>query len=208
MKYTNPLDICSTLFFGLVKNHSLNDGNKRTALLILLYQLYLYGYNPTAPQKMFEKLVLSVAEDNLHIVYRSYYRKFKKEDDWKIRVISFALKKMVTKKDNSYHVSLTMKGFCTALEKLGVKYTMENGKVRFSYKMPGKWNIIKVGEKKYTIPFNGWTRTVGARTARDVLDNLGLYEQFPTYKDMINGSDPLYSLVDNFKEPLRRLKDK
>lgn len=34
-KYNTPIEIRSTLFFGLVKNHSLNDGNKRTALLIL-----------------------------------------------------------------------------------------------------------------------------------------------------------------------------
>ena len=31
-KYTNPVDICATLFYGLVKNHSFSDGNKRTAL--------------------------------------------------------------------------------------------------------------------------------------------------------------------------------
>ena len=37
-KYSNPIDICSTLFFGLVKNHAFLDGNKRVSLLILLYQ--------------------------------------------------------------------------------------------------------------------------------------------------------------------------
>ncbi len=208
-KYTNPLDICATLFFGLVKNHSLNDGNKRTALLILLYQLYLYGYNPIAPKKEFEKLVLSVAEDSLNTVYQSYYRKFKKDNDWKIRVISFALKKkMVSKKDNSYHMAPTMKEFCAALDHYGITYTVENSKVRFSYISSGKWFVFKDNERNYSIPFNGWTRTVGAKTARDVLDNLGLYEQFPTYQDLMNGVEPLYTLVDDFKEPLRRLKDK
>lgn len=36
-KYTDPIDICSTLFFGMVKDHAFLDGNKRTALLILIY---------------------------------------------------------------------------------------------------------------------------------------------------------------------------
>jgi len=75
MKYTKPLDICATLFFGLAKNHSLSDGNKRTSLLVLLYQLYLYGYFPTAPKKDFEGLVLSVAEDSLDTKYSIYYIK-------------------------------------------------------------------------------------------------------------------------------------
>lgn len=46
LKYSDKMDICSTLFFGLVKNHAFHDGNKRTALLVLLYQLSLYGYYP------------------------------------------------------------------------------------------------------------------------------------------------------------------
>ncbi len=52
-KYTNAIDICSTLFYGMVKNHAFSDGNKRTALLTLLYQLNLFGQypNPDKPEK-------------------------------------------------------------------------------------------------------------------------------------------------------------
>lgn len=207
-KYHDPIDICATLFFGLVKNHSLNDGNKRTALLILLYQLQLFGFLPTAPKKDFEKLVLTVAASNLKEAYRGYYRKFKKHSDWEIQVISFALKKMVGKKDNSYHISPTMKEFCVALENQGVICTQENGKIRFSYTIPGKWLVMREIERNYSVIFGGWTRIVGAKTARDTLQALGLYEQFPSYQSLFDDSDPLYELVDNFSEPLRRLKDK
>jgi len=207
-KYSSPIDICATLFFGLVKNHSLNDGNKRTALLILLYQLQLFGYLPTASKKEFEKLVLSIAAGDLNEKYRQYYRKFKKSEDWQVLVISFALNRMVAKKDNSYHVSPTMKDFCVALEKQGVSYTLENGKIKFAYTHPGKWVIIPETQKSYSISFGGWTRIVGAKTARDTLQALDLYDQFPSYQDLFNDADPLYELVDNYKEPLRRLKDK
>lgn len=207
-KYRDPIDICATLFFGLVKNHSLNDGNKRTALLILLYQLQLFGFLPTAPKKDFEKLVLSVAASNLKETYRGYYRKFKKQNDWEIQVISFALKKMINKKNNSYHISPTMKDFCAALENQGVTYTQENGKIRFSYTIPGKWLFMRETERNYSVSFGGWTRIVGAKTARETLQALGLYEQFPSYQSLFDDSDPLYELVDNFSEPLRRLKDK
>ena len=195
-------------FFGLVKNHSFSDGNKRTALLILLYQLQLYGYIPTAPKKEFEKLVLSVAEGSIERDYRSYYRKFKKLDDSVIKTISFALKRMTNKKDNSYHVAPTMKEFCAALQNQNVVCSQENGKVKFTYKRKGTWRQLIPREKNYSIPFGGWTRTVGPRTAREVLQALDLYDQFASYKSLLEGDDPLYELTDNFKEPLRRLKDK
>ena len=207
-KYSNPLDICATLFYGLVKNHSFSDGNKRTSLLILLYQLHLYGYVPVASKKAFEKLVVSIARNSLADDYREYYRKVKKADDWQIQLISFALKRMVKKKDNSYHISPTAKDFCSALEKLGVTCFQDNGKLRFSYQAPGKWKVFIPKPRSYAIPFGGWTRTIGAKTARDTLQALGLYDQISSYSALLEGSDPLYELTDDFKEPLRRLKDK
>ncbi len=207
-KYRDPLDICSTLFFGMVKNHSFNDGNKRTALLLLLYQLHLFGYLPSAPKREFEKLVLSVASNSLPITYRSYYRKFKKDDDASVRVISYALRRMVAKKDNSYHVSPSMREFCSSLENVGAVCALENGKIKISYTAPGKWKIFPPSTKIYYLNFGGWTRVVGAKTARETLQNLGIYDQFASYKDLLEGADPLYQLVDDFKEPLRRLKDK
>lgn len=206
-KYREPLDICATLFFGLVKNHSFSDGNKRTALLILLYQLHLFGYMPSAPKKDFERLVLSVADNSVPNTYQTCYKKFKKHDDAVIRTISYQLKKMTSKKDNSYHIAPTMREFCTALECQGVECTQENGKMKMSYKTKGRWYCFETHEKHAYIPFGGWTRTVGAKTAREALENLGLYDQFPSYSVLMEGETPLYKLVDDFKEPLRRLKD-
>ena len=207
-KYTEPLHICATLFFGMVKNHPFSDGNKRTALLVLLYQLQLYKYFPVAPKKDFEKLVLSVAEGSLEKKYPKHYNKLKKKEDWQIFVISQELKRLVTKKDNSYHIEPTMKAFCSALEKQRVLCIQENNKVKFSRISKEKgWILYRAKELNYSISFGGWTRVVGAKTARDTLRALGLYDQHPSYRDLLNGTDPLYKLVDDFKEPLRRLKD-
>src|SRR5690349_4043586 len=38
-KWPGDLDKCATLLFGLVKDHPFHDANKRTALLVALYQL-------------------------------------------------------------------------------------------------------------------------------------------------------------------------
>lgn len=208
VKYDNPIDICATLFFGLVKDHAFVDGNKRTALLLLLYQLTLYGYLPSAPVNEYEKLVVAVAANNLaeDLDFRGIFRKFKKKPDPEIQTISYWLRhKNTKKKDHSYHVSPTAKEFCVALEGLGVKCEVASGKLHFTREIKGFLGTKSV--KKYTIPFGGNTRAIGAKTARDVLSGLDLYDEFASYQDLLNGSEPLYEIVDRFRVPLRRLKD-
>lgn len=61
---------------------------------------------------------------------------------------------------------------------------------------------------QYTASFSGWTRTVGADTARKILSNLKLYDQYADYNDFIQGKEPMYQLVDEFRGLFRRLKDK
>ena len=206
-KYTDKIDICATLFFGLVKNHSFNDGNKRTALLILLYQLSLFGYIPIAPKKSFEKLVVSVAANKIPVDYRNDYKKSKKADDPIVKTISRLLRKMVKRKDHTYHINPTMKDVCDSLEKYGVEYKRVGTKLHFERKVKKEWWR---GETvcQYTASFSGWTRSVGADTSRKILSNLDLYDEFANYQDFLKGKDAMYQLVDEFSGPLRRLKDK
>lgn len=205
-KYSDPIDICSTLFFGLVKNHAFLDGNKRVSLLILLYQLFLYGYVPNVPEKEFEKLVVSVAANNID---RGVLKKFKPERlaaDKEVHAIAYLLRRMVKRKDSSYHISMTAKEFCEALTKAGVSAELDNGKLKIRRRIKKMWPF---GEEtvSYSIPFGGWSRVIGAKTARDVLQNLKLYDQYPSYQDFLNGSEPLYQMIQQFEGPLRRLKD-
>lgn len=206
-KYTDKIDICSTLFFGLVKNHSFSDGNKRTALLILLYQLGMYGYMPCAPKKDFEKLVVSVAANSLQEDYKYEYKKSLRNDDPVVATITRVLRKLVQKKDHTYHISPTMKEFCDAIEKCGVTCNRVGGKMHFERKIQKGW-FRPQKTLGYSAVFSGWTRTIGADTARNILSSLEIYEEFANYKDFIEGKETFYQLVDDFRDPLRRLKDK
>lgn len=205
-KYTDPIDICSTLFFGMVKNHSFSDGNKRTALLSLLYQLYLYGYYPNCSVNSFEKLVVAVAANKLPETFRDAWKKFKKSADPEIQAISFLLRRMTKRKDHSYHLKITAKDLVQSLEKNGVECSIDNGKLHFQRIIPGGF-LKKEKKLSSTMTFGGWTRSVGAQTARDVLSKLELYDQFPDYQSFIDGQEPYYSLIQDFEGPLRRLKD-
>ena len=205
-KYTEPIDICSTLFYGMVKNHSFSDGNKRTALLTLLYQLNLYGYYPNSTKKSFEKLVVAVAANELPELLRELWRKFKDKEDAEVKAISYLLRRMTKKKDHSYHLTITMKDMDQALQNYGVSSSISSGKIHFTRTFPRHfWGQRQ--SLKYTMVFGGWTRSIGAQKAKEILTNLELYEQFPDYQSFIDGQEPLYRLIEDFEEPLRRLKD-
>lgn len=205
-KYRNPIDICSTLFFGMVKNHSFSDGNKRTALLILLYQLDLYNYLPSASVKEYEKLVVATAANTLREVYPGLWRKYHKFPDKEIQVIAHFLRKNTKRKDHSYHVNITFRDLVDALENYGVTSKMENGKLHFERRLPPKW-FRQEEVFRYAVNFGGWTRSLGASTVREILSNLQLYEQISDYQSFIDGNELFYSLIQDFEGPLRRLKD-
>lgn len=206
-KYSEPIEICSTLFYGLVTDHAFVDGNKRTALLVLLFQLQLYGYFPKAALDSFEKLVLSTAERSLNTKYRHTYKKFKSENfvDNEVSTLIYELRRMTEKKDRSFHLNMTMKDFCNKMGSIGVTYELDNSKIKFYRTQKG---FIKAKKYSYIVKFYGWTRPVEAGMARDVFDNLGLTEEYASYQSWSSSQEPFYKLIKEFEGPLRRLKDK
>lgn len=204
-KYKDPIEICSTLFFGLVKDHAFNDGNKRTALLTLLNQLQLYGYFPKNKIKDFEKLVVSVAEGSLETKYSLIWKKNKKYADQEIKTIASVLRKLVERKNTAFHLDLTMRSFIQAIEKHGVKYELNGNKIKFERKYP---QHIFSKTITYTINFYGWTRAVEAKMVRDTLHALQLSDEYSSIKKFMDGEESMYKLIAQFEKPLRRLKDK
>lgn len=208
-KYTDPIEICATLFFGLVKDHAFNDGNKRTALLVLLSQLYNYGYYPKSEFKNFENLVLAVADSGNNLLEKRYskiWKKFKKTGDCEIKTISYIIRHNCEKKDRSFHKDINMREFCGALDQLAsISYKVDNMKIKFERK------IYRVGiitqTYKYSINFYGWTRPLAAGAVRDVFNKLHLIDEFPSFDAMFSGAKPLYKMINQFEIPFRRLKD-
>ncbi len=206
-KYSSPLEICSTLFFGMVKNHSFSDGNKRTALLLLLYQLNLYNYLPSSSVREYETLVVATAANTLPQTYPNIWSKYKDCDDAEVKTIAHFLRKHTKKKDHTYHLKITMMDMDSALKKYNVESHVDNGKIQFTRTIVQKGFFKKEEQASFCMVFGGWTRTIGATTARDLLKALKLYDQFPNYKSFLGGEDALYTLINDFEAPLRRLKD-
>lgn len=203
-KYTDKIDICATLFYGLVKNHSFHDGNKRTALLILLYQLQRYGYYPQMVFNDFEKLVVNVADNRLPSAYRSIWKKFAKSSDPEIKTIAYKLRRLTVKKNNSFHMDVTTKEFCAILENAGVTWRLEGQKLKFERTIKGFLHSKKLA---YTVNFYGWTRPVLVGMARDTANALQLTNEYPSFASLANGDSSIYRIICDFNVPLRRLKD-
>lgn len=207
MKYSSPIEICSTLFYGLVKNHAFSDGNKRTALLTLLYHLDRYRYMPKVRDVEFEALVVAVAANKLSEAYPYVWEKCVGNDQ-EVRTIARLLRKMTVKKDNSYHMDMTAADFSAALRNIGLECEQEGISLKIVQK--SKATIFRKQEivRTFKIPFRGWTRTIGPGTARKVLSHFEIYEQHSSYQSFIEDRDARYILINRFETPLRRLKDR
>lgn len=205
LKYTEPLDICATLFFGLVKNHAFADGNKRTALLTLLYQLQMYSFLPHSKIKEYERLVIAVAAGILESEYPNVWIRFQNDPDAAIMTISFMLKKMTIKKDHGY-VSMNMKELREAIKKYNTICEQDEGKIHFARTTKSLDGMTQT--LKYSLVFGGWTRTVGVKQVRILLEALKIYEEIPDYNVFLAGGEPMYRLISDFEGPLRRLKDR
>lgn len=197
-KWNNPLEKCATLFYGLVKNHAFHDGNKRTALLIVLYNLHLIGRTPTENQKDFEQLTVRIASNNLSDY--KVYQKYKDKDDAEVLVIANILKKLTKKTDKRFY-AMTFKEFGKRLEAYGCYMTSpEKNFVKIYKHRYSKWRkdlfVRQVGCPSLNSQIN-------EKAAKTILKDIGVEDNYNFFK----GGEPLYKLIEDYRAPLARLKD-
>lgn len=209
-KWTQFHEISATLFFGLVKNHAFHDGNKRTALLILIYQLFNYGRVINCNKRNFEKLTVDVASNNLS-THRGYNRK---TTDPEVHYIADFIRRNTRKIDKRYY-PLTYREFNTNLNRFN--YFLDNPSggyisvyqtktVRKRYRF---WQTKEVTSKIFQIGFNGWKNQVRPKAVKEVLKAAGLTAKNGIDSEIFyKGGDPMSLLIEEFEGPLSRLKDK
>lgn len=208
-KWVTTSDVCATLFFGLIKGHSFHDGNKRTALLTLIYQLEKYGRTVTCAKKDFEKLAVNVAAND----YSSYprYKKFKNKTDAEVLFLSEFIRRNTRKIDKKYY-RITYRELKTLLNKFDfdlenlihnhIDVTQNRVEKKLFSTLKKKYKVLQIG-------CPGWKNQINPKALKEVLKACKL-----TAKDGVDskvffhGSDPLAALIDEYNDPLRRLKDK
>lgn len=210
-KWENNYQRMATLFFGLTKNHAFEDGNKRTALLALLLHMNTYKLEPKCHKKNLELLCVRVAANELSKYPR--FLRFTKEDDPEVNFIADFLKRN-TRSRNKRFYSITFAEFDHNLRRFGFKLDNPSGgyinvykevKVRrlFFYKEKFEYQRI------HQIGFPGWKRQVNLKALKEVLKSTGLTAENGYDSDVFyNDAEPTYKLIEEYRGPLIRLKDK
>lgn len=208
-KYDTPLKKAATVYYGLIKNHAFHDGNKRTALLTLLYFILKIGRKPTKHQREFENLTERIAADK-YTEYKNWKSFIKHSDkellDLKIDFIAKLLKNYTEKKDDSYK-ALTYRELDTKLHPYGF-YLEPCGsqEINLYYKTKNIFGKEKI-EKLYQIGFKGWTRQIFEKSFKCIIAEVKKKIDIDV-GTLYRGGDPMYKLIETFEGPLKRLKDK
>ena len=197
-KWNTPLEKCATLFYGLTKNHAFHDGNKRTALLITLYNLHLINRTPTENQREFELLTKRIAANRLS-EYK-IYDKYKDKEDSEVLTIANILKRLTKKTDKRFY-AMTFKEFGHRLEDYGYYFTEPQGNyIKVYQKRRGLWKsdlfIRQIGCPSMSSQIN-------EKAAKTILKDIGVQDNYNFFK----GGEPLYRLIEDYRAPLLRLKD-
>lgn len=197
-KWQSPLEKCATLFYGLTKNHPFHDGNKRTALLIALYNLHLIHRTPTEKQNDFELLTKRIAANTLD-KYK-VYQKYKDSEDKEVLTIAAILKRLTKRTDKRFY-AMTFKEFVSKIEKYGYYFTApEKNYIKLYKRSKVKWKkdifIRQIGCPSMSSQIN-------EKAAKTILKDIGVEDNYNFFK----GGEPLYRLIEDYKSPLLRLKD-
>lgn len=211
-KWKSPYEISATLFFGLTKNHAFHDGNKRTALLSLIYQLFRNNFYITATKVELEKLTVAVAEGSLDS-YKEF-KQFKKRQDSKLLFLADFIRRK-TRRINRNYRSLTYSELNAKLKNFGCYLDNPSGNFINVYKKETRKTFWVIGPQKEEIKrvlqigFPGWKKQINLKAFRETLKALNLTPEDGVDSEVFfQGAEPLYRIIEEYEVPLKRLKDK
>ncbi len=222
VKWNNNLEVCASLFWGLVKNHAFHDVNKRTALLSLFYHLVKVGRYPKGSHKIYEELAIRVAANKLE-EYPNF-SKYKNKPDAEVLFIASFLNQNTRAMEKTEY-KITCRQLDTILRNIQLN---DNILRKYSFKLanPDKNHIdlIKITEENIglfrkktilveqritSIGFPGWTRQVNIDAVKEIRKRTGLtvengYDSEAFYHE----ADALPSLISEFQGLLQKLANK
>lgn len=196
----------ATLFYGIIMNHAFHDGNKRTALLSLLFHLHKNGLTPICRKDVFENLALKIVTKSLSDY--AEFEEYKNRDDSEINFVADFIEKN-TREYSEKHYSLTFEEFNRNLQKYNVKLKVKGNRnadvIVYNKELDGQ-----ISEKiVFTTIFHGWKKQISKKVSEEILLKANLTSEYGIDSEVFYlGANPIYSLIENYNEPLRRLKNK
>lgn len=205
-KWSNRIEICASLTYGLIKNHAFHDANKRTAFLISILHLQKIGRVPNVPGQEFEDFMVQIADNRVE-EYRFYGSTTGHKSDREVSAIAIFLKK------SSRDIDLSMKQITynqlnQILRHYGLQLDKPKGNRIDVVRFRSLDNDQPLAELKRIahIGFHGWTKQVSRKDIHIVrsaaqLDAKHGYDS----QAFFNGLASPLMLIERYREPLRRL---
>jgi death-on-curing protein len=161
-KYDTCFSNCATLVFGIIKNHSFNNGNKRTGLLCMIKHLFINNYvlKPELKHEDIYKLIIAISDDALvdfatkHKIYKKWIRQNKIEKHAKLEMekavnfIAFWLKKNSISKNVAIKSKVKIGYLKSLLEKKNINLEQSGAKINIYRLVDKKIFGIPIGKKK------------------------------------------------------------
>jgi len=213
VKWSNEIEICATLFYGLIKNHVFYDANKRTAFLTLLLHLWKNNLVPDASHDKFEALALGIASNSLDDYHD--YKKFKNEDDPEIKLIASFLKRHTRRRDPKLYL-ITYRELNRILQNNGFWLTNPAKNKIEVWQRKNELRLTLRGRKPYTtekrigvIDYPGETRQISRNDLREVRQLTGLTDENGYDGAVFFGNaTPLAAYIDQYHGLLKKLSKK
>lgn len=203
-KYETCFKNCATLIFGVIKNHSFHNGNKRTGLLAMIKHLYINGYvlKPDLGHQDIYDFIISISDDKLK-EYASRNKKYKKwlktnslqkekllNIDSQIFFIEYWLKSNSVSKNIELKGNVKISKLKSILEMKGIKMEQNGAKILVYKEELSKFLGIKTGirrlnEREYSLgnslteigkPTLKYLRRDFNLTPNDGIDNVVFYD--------------------------------
>ncbi len=211
-KWQTDLEVCATLFFGIVKDHPFHDANKRTAFLVAVYHLFANNRIVDSRHKLWDELAIRTAEGKLS--QYPQFRKFRKTPDSEVCFIADFFRRNTRKADKRYYI-VTYNQLRAILQRFSFdldepagnfihvirKRTIRKGLLRS--------RVVEERQKVLKIGFPGWGREVSRRDLKQVRKVTCLTPEHDVDSLVFfKGADPLEALIPRYHGVLTRLRDK
>lgn len=213
-KWKNSYERCATLVFGIVKDHPFHDANKRTALLTLLHFLSKMKRFPTVKQIELEDLIVDLAENNLR-KHRRFIDLSKNGSDPEVYFLSDYLRRNSRAMDTSFK-SITYNQLNQCLKRHGYYLdNIKNGTIELCRDIEKRRHIFAPKElvQERVLPSisfqKGWKSQASKAVVTRIREAAKLNVANGIDSAIFFGEvDPLYSLIDEYRNPLQRLADR
>lgn len=161
-KYDTVFLNAATLTFGVIKNHSFHNGNKRAGLLALIKHLYVNSYvlSPSLDSNEIYEFLVAIADSKIENFATKYKKKYtfiknkdeKKSNTWEtdtvIRFMAFWIKKNSEPKSKTIKGNVKISFLKRALKNKDILLEQNGSNIEVYIEKENKFLGIKIGKIK------------------------------------------------------------